>query len=268
MSYLIALVRDLNGNTEYPVECFRTDLKPNDEVLVLNKNDVIYRCIVNRVKYLNWDCKKTIYCKISEAISINGAFYPPCIKPIEIGVVSSNSLIDLLKARNWQTLSYGHTTYKLVLTYTNNSRTAFILIRKNGVDLELMSGKFPRLFNRTDTYLNIKKDESLRNFVSVKFVRHHLAHTTFNLFEGIIRFSHSFMNNEVNLDKYFIPVGSSNKQDNVLKQKHETLQVQRRENRKSRSQSLYDQFSIDDSGEPVYLGSGMWIGSDSSLFEK
>ncbi|HJH09534.1 MAG TPA: hypothetical protein K8V12_06725 [Psychrobacter pasteurii] len=263
MSYLIAFVRDLNRNNEYPVECFRTDLKANDEVLVLNKNNVIYHCIVNRVEYLNWDCKKTIYCKVSESIKINGAFYPPSTKPIEIGVVSSDSLIDLLKARNWQTLPYGRNTYKTVLTYTNNSRTAFILIRKNGVDLGLMSGKYPRSFNRTDTYLKVKEE-----FGVGKFVRHHLSHTNFNLFEGIIRFSHSFMNNEIDLERYFVSVGSSNKQDDILKEKHEALLMQRRTNRRSRSQSLYDQFSIDDSDEPVYLGSGMWIGSDSSLFEK
>jgi hypothetical protein len=45
-----------DSDMNYPVECFRTDIKPQGRVLVRLANERIKQATVERVDYLNWDC--------------------------------------------------------------------------------------------------------------------------------------------------------------------------------------------------------------------
>jgi hypothetical protein len=56
VSYIIAFVKFDDSDMNYPVECFRTDIKPQGRVLVRLANERIKQATVERVDYLNWDC--------------------------------------------------------------------------------------------------------------------------------------------------------------------------------------------------------------------
>jgi hypothetical protein len=139
------------------------------------------------------------------------------------------------------------------LGFANSSNVAYIFVRKNGIDIQML----PRPDNQ------IVKPYSMHeiSFSEGKMVQHCLAHTTFNLFEGVLRFSKSFIENEADLERYFIPQGRSDKRTEELKR-------EAREKRASRDEMLdiYDACSGGDGG-PAYLGDGMWISSDGRLHD-
>ena len=67
MSYIIAFVKFDDSDMNYPVECFRTDIKPQGRVLVRLANERIKQATVERVDYLNWDCTGRIAWKAGDA---------------------------------------------------------------------------------------------------------------------------------------------------------------------------------------------------------
>jgi hypothetical protein len=85
-----------------------------------------------------------------------------------------------------------------------------------------------------------------------KLVRHSLAHTSFNLFEGILRFSKSFTNNEADLDRYFAPQGCSDKRTEELKMQAEERDAERK--RIKAEQDYYSLEVIGDYPDDMYLG--------------
>ncbi len=63
MSYIIAFVSFSESDKEFPVQCFRTDVKPNDEVVIRRSDGKLRLAKILHTKYLNWDCKGKIECK-------------------------------------------------------------------------------------------------------------------------------------------------------------------------------------------------------------
>lgn len=201
MSYIIAFVTFSNVDKEYPVECFRTDIKPADNVIVQSIDGRLAVAIVTRLKYLNWDCRSKIICKADEGSLSDGRIHLFPGTPRKIGLVSVDCLISLLKERGWTPLHYT-TTYRMILAYNNDVQTGLIWVRKNGVDFQVLSNvmPMPRAFSKLS-----------HSFYDGRSVRHYLSHTTFNLFEGAIRFAQAFERNEGTYDRFFISVGKSNR---------------------------------------------------------
>ena len=98
-------------------------------------------------------------------------------------------------------------------------------------------------------------------------MRHYFAHTTFNLYEGILRFAVSFMSDEGNYDRFFKSVGSSDRRTEELRQEAERRKRMKAEREPDALSDYYDEMS-DGSGDNVYLGDGMWVGAGGSLHDE
>jgi hypothetical protein len=271
MSYVIAFVKFGNANNDYPVDCFRTDLAVNDQVIVRLSDGKLRTAIVTKLQHLNWDCKCRIECKVSESsMDDTGNIILPNKSLLVVGIATMEVFIAALKERSWIPLKPRQKMYRGILANINNTQTAHIFVRRNGIDIQLLPyipEEKPRAFS---LYQGSLSDGVL--------VRHYLAHTNFNLYEGVIRFSNSFLQNEENYERYFVPVGSRDKRTDELKvsagsQKHI------RDERKdiydaisdggcwNTSRDIYDCVSTGD-GEDAYLGDGVWISSSGSCYEK
>ncbi|MCU4491833.1 hypothetical protein KTI63_05025 [Acinetobacter guillouiae] len=83
------------------------------------------------------------------------------------------------------------------------------------------------------------------------------------LYEGLLRFSDSFINNEINLDRYFIPQGEKDKRNDAFKD-----EIVLRKNIKDPDDygipDIYDALSSED-GPLVYLSDGLWITSSGDV---
>lgn len=67
MSYIIAFVSFSEIEKEYPVQCFRTDLRAGDEVVVRRADGKLRLAFISKRQYLNWDCNGRIECRRKEA---------------------------------------------------------------------------------------------------------------------------------------------------------------------------------------------------------
>ncbi len=255
VSYIIAFVKFPESNTSYPVDCLRTDLKTGDDVWIRRRDGKMRSAIVTSLKYLNWNCSARIECKVSEApLDEQGYIALPKGTPFTIGVATADEFVVHLRQRGWIPLKPRSKTFRSVLVHTNETESARIFIRKNGIDLQVVPGKKetkPKPFSLFEGSFN-----------DGRLVRHTLAHTTFNLFEGLLRFSDSFLKNEGGYDRFFKPVGSGDKRTEELKSKSE-------EKKRERRDELMDIYhaSSDGSGGPAYLSDGVWITSSGRLHD-
>lgn len=200
MSYIIAFVRFGETEMDYPVECFRTDIKQFDEVMVRVSNSTLKSAIVERIAYLNWNCKGRIECKVSESSAQLAKTF---------GLATAQATVDHLRLSGWIPLKPVSKQYQIGVTHCTYTQTANIYFRANGVDLQIMSGRrasTPKPFSRVSFSVG-----------EGRVVRHFLSQTTFNLYEGIARFADSFLSNERNLDRYFKSVGSRDKATQEVK---------------------------------------------------
>lgn len=246
MSYIIALVKLVYSEQPFPVECFRTDLAAHDQVVVRLGNGRLRYALVVAVKYLNWDCKGRIECKASESTENHlGEIILPYGSPINMGITTHAAFVFAAKGLGCIPLKPSQRTYRNALGSTNETSTAYIFIRRNGIDIKIIE---------TSSRMSLKPYSLCQCSLSDGItVRHSLSHTTFNLFEGILRFCRSFVANEQNLERYFVPVGSSDKRTEELK----AMSIAR-QSQLSEMQDIYDACS-DGEGGPAYLGDGMWI---------
>ena len=134
MSYIIAFVRYTDfTDKEYPVQCFRTDLKLDDIVLVRRTDGQLRFGTVLKLEYLNWDCKGFIICKKSECSPDDqGNLRPPSNSAIILGISTPEVFTKKLIDSGWVLLRPHSATYRKILTKTNESKIAYIFIRKNG----------------------------------------------------------------------------------------------------------------------------------------
>ena len=137
MSYIIAFVRYTDfTDKEYPVQCFRTDLKLNDIVLVRRTDGQLRFGTVLKLEYLNWDCKGFIICKKSECSPDDqGNLRPPSNSAIILGISTPEVFTKKLIDSGWVLLRPHSATYRKILTKTNESKIAYIFIRKNGIEM-------------------------------------------------------------------------------------------------------------------------------------
>lgn len=255
MSYIIAFVNYFDLAKEYPVECFRTDIKPCDKVTVELSDGRLAKATVARLSYLNWICKSKIICKVEEGTISDGRLHLVPGTPRRVGLVSGDCLIALLRDRGWTPLRYTN-TYRMVLAYSNETQTGRIWIRKNGVDLQLLPDVQP--IPRPFSSLSSARSDG-------RVVLHYLSHTTFNLFEGVARFAQAFERNEGTYDRFFVSVGRGDRRTEALKD----ASRQRRE----LARGTDDEFDVDDyidsngGGDRAYLGDGMWVTSSGRFVD-
>lgn len=258
MSYIVAFVRFSAEGREFPVNCFRADMVRGDDVVVRRADGSLRYAVVSHMQYLNWECQASIECKKDEAaIDGEGTIVLPKGSPLKFGMLDSASFCRALKARGWVPVKKTQKMYIEILAFANNSAVAFIFVRKNGIDLQIL----PKVSNEPIRAYSL----SQRSLSEGKVVRHSLSQTTFNLYEGIIRFAESFAQNESDLERYFVPQGSKDRRTEELKRKSEA-EKRAKKSARSEMQDIYDACS-DGSGGPAYLGDGMWITSDGDTHD-
>lgn len=249
MTYIVAFVKFSEQGQTYPFNCLRTDLVVGDAVLVRVSNSRLSQGTVVSLRFLNWDCNGLVLCKISECVEVDdGDVSPPKNAPLQVGLASRHHLHAYLVDAGWRPITPPSKTYRNALAASNRTHEARVLLRKNGVDLEMWA-------MTTDA----NEPPYRTQLPSYRSVHHHLPHTTFNLFEGIARFSASFLRDEPNYDRYFKSVGSLDRR--TLDQKFRYSESEGDE-----MADIYWAIS-DGSGGPGYLGDGLWISSGGSVFE-
>lgn len=257
MSYIIAFVQFSVPGDAYPVECLRTDIGVGDSVLVHLPNRRLKPATVVQISYLSWKCIGQIKGKVSEALLDEEGYWSVRNCPSVVGFATNEMFVAELKRRGWVPLKSGQ-IHMAALTNSNQIFSANILVRRNGIDLQMLPERrssLPRPFS-----LN---QESI---TEGQVVRHYFAHTTFNLYEGILRFADSFMSDEGNYDRFFKSVGSSDRRTDKQKQEAENRRKSRIEREPDGLRDYYDMVS-DGSGASVYGGDGMWIGAGGSLHD-
>lgn len=255
MSFIVAFVKYSEFGTEYPLDCLRDDLVLGDEVLTRRSDGKLARGKIVRTEFLNWRCTARIECKISEArVNSDRLLIPPRNAPFVVGLTTNDALVFKLKGRGWVPQKRGN-VHRQVLAFTNDVQTAFILIRSNGVDLQLLESKL---------------EEPLRPYavqqLSItqgKFVRHHLSQCGFNLYEGILRFAQAFEQGTGKYDRYFVSVGCSDKRTEELKKQTEQREAEERKATRDEHDDIYNACAPGD-GSPAYMGDGMWLTSEGS----
>lgn len=211
MSYIVAFVSYQGSEKRFPVECFRTDLVVGEDVVVRKSDGKLTIARICEVQYLNWDCKSRIECKLTEAKVTDGyRITLPSGSPLVRGVSTFEEFMAQLRTMGWLRLKPGRNTYRAVYAHMNQSDIGYILTRKNGIDIQIVPIKDNRPIQQGSVYG--------RSLGEGRVVRHALAHTTFNLFKGVLRFARSFMNNETDLDRYFVSQGSSDKRTPELRE--------------------------------------------------
>ena len=251
MSYIIAFVKFPESDSDYPAGCFRADLKTGDAVVVRLADGRLRPAVVETLQYLNWICSAFIECKVSEATEASdGTLSPPTGSPLHVGLATHQALARALRRDGWVPLKHYSSVYKILFSLSNKTQTANILLRKNGVDLQILPDRLataPAPMSVCDVSITLGR-----------VVRHHLAHTTFNLFEGIHRFAEAFVDNSNDYDRFFIPVGSRDKRTPKLKALSQ----------RSRNEMLEIYGAISDgSGGHAYLGDGIWVDSGGGMHD-
>jgi hypothetical protein len=207
MSYIVAFIQLSERGDIYPVQCLRTDVAAGDEVLVQMAEKPVVVARVTDVAYLSWKCKGQIKGKVSEAQQREDGTWALRDCPSVVGLATNGVFVTQLKLRGWVPLK-STSIHSDALTYSNEAESANILLRQNGIDLQILSKR-----RAMPKPLVLPKDV----ISDSRFVRHYFSHTTFNLYEGILRFAESFMASEGNYDRFFTSVGRRDRRSEALK---------------------------------------------------
>lgn len=190
MSYLVAYVKFVGAKKDYPTNCLRVNIKAVDTVLVRRRDGVLRPATVTRVEYLDWDCGAVILCKASEAER-----KAPFGAPNVLGLTTLEALQNHLAQRGWISLKTTNNIRQLVLTRSNQEEIANIYLRRRGVDLQVI----PEIYDSAPKPFSYSE----HSISEGRMVRHFLAKTSFNLYEGVARFAESFENCERNYERFF-----------------------------------------------------------------
>ncbi|RWH73051.1 MAG: hypothetical protein EOQ86_26395 [Mesorhizobium sp.] len=141
MSYIIAHVAFDRSDRTYPVNCFRTDVMIGDDVVVRMKDGALKWAHVADLNYLNWGCRHTVECLAREAdFTRSGIFLPPGESLSVCGMARPLDLAMHLNKIGWIRRRPANRAYRVVFTAANETRTGLILLRKNGIDVQILHG--------------------------------------------------------------------------------------------------------------------------------
>lgn len=247
MPYIIAFVKLEESVQDYAVGCFRTDLKVDDLVLVSLENGKKKPGMITGIDYLNWDCKGRIVCKLSELVSNEQGALVPRAGVLNQGLATMGSTIEQLVAQGWTVQRTVSTAYKAALTVSNDTVSAYAFFRKNGVDLQVLPYKHA---SPPVPFAMVHLNRTVGRFIA-----HYLSGSDFNLYEGVDRFSRSFIANEGDYDRFFTKSIGSAKLISPADLKR-TPSIKDLEDLMSLDYALRD--TKDGSGN-IYLGDGIYL---------
>ena len=204
MSYIVAFVNFKESSQFlYPFGCTRDDLVPGDKVIVRTRDQRLSVAFVNKLEYLGWNCRAEILCKLSErSQNADGDYIIPKDAPYEKGYAAPNTLVNILDLERWEKMTSPYKTCSLVMGKKNKTQTAFILFRKNGIDVILHHSRDYEVKKGGSWAISTNEGQVVSNYY---------ARTNTNLFQWIESFATDFDNNKKNLEKYFIPQGSEDR---------------------------------------------------------
>ncbi|UWR10926.1 hypothetical protein [Sulfitobacter mediterraneus] len=172
---------------------------------------------------------------------------PPLGFPKIVGMATAGVLKDCLLKRGWTPMMPKGRVHSTVLTRCNRKEIANIYLRRRGIDLQIL----PEVWvepPRANTFLDCTLSEG-------RVVRHFLSQTSFNLFEGILRFAKAFENDEDNYGRFFNSVGSRDRKTADIIGSCEEADD-------GFDAMLYEALGGD--GGSVYIGDGLFMGADGS----
>lgn len=241
MSYIIAHVElDKSGKT-YPVNCLRTDIGVGDEVVVKMKSGQLKWARVNDINYLNWSCQNTIECMAREAnFTREGIILPPGESLSVQGLARPYELAINLFKSGWLPRRAASKMYRMAYSAVNQTQTALILMRKNGIDVQIIEGLLAEEA-KPNSVLSISRTDG-------PFIGQPLHGSLHNVFERTASFAEAFLQNAPHLEDMITPL--------------QTTKVLPSPPARGRSgaDDLYS--ALGGSGDPVYLSDGVWLTSD------
>lgn len=250
MTYIVAYVRFPGSKIDYNVNCLRADILIGDKVLVRLRDGRLRPGAVTRIVYQDWDCGGHVECTRAEAVSTPAGMVPPSRSPRVVGLVNTLTMAHYLKSVGWSPLKSSSHTYRVIYAFVNGRDRANIWLRRRGVDLQVI-----------EDYTNLPKAHGFPE-VGIndgRTVRHALAKTTFNLYEGVARFAEAFAADTRDYDRFFRKVGSRKRQTVELM---ERLKKPLEREEQDFESMLYE--SLGGSGGLTYVGDGLYLGADGS----
>ena len=219
---------DKSGKT-YPVNCLRTDIAVGDNVVVNMNNRPPKWAHVDDINYLNWGCQHTIECLASEAqFTADGIVLPPGESLSIKGLARPYELAVSLFKMGWVPRRAASKMYRMAYSAANQTQTALILMRKNGIDVQLIEG-LPAEGMKPNSVLSISRTDG--PFIGQPF-------------HGSL---HNILRNATRLEEMITPL-QTNK---VLPSPPPRM--------RSGEDDLYS--ALGGSGEPIYLSDGIWLTS-------
>lgn len=240
LSYIIAHVIFDNTQNTYPVNCLRDDLKIGDEVVVKMSNYPYKWARIADINYLNWNCQNTIECLASEAqFTKNSIILPPGGTRSINGLTRPKDLASLLYKMGWVPRRTASNMYRMAYSAQNRTKTALILMRKNGIDVQII--------NNLTTDKIIPNSTLSYSLSDGPFIRQSFRGSLNNIFERTAGFAQAFMQNEENLEAMVAPIQTTK----TLPMPPSKVQY---------DNELYS--ALGGAGEPIYLSDGVWLTSD------
>lgn len=244
MSYIIAFVSYANEERTYPVSCWRTDIKPGDAVVVQqgHGSHVLKWARVDRLLFLNWECKHHIACLASEARFDSLGILLPKPIPMFAGLSRPEEVWHHLRQSGWTRCPTVSRLFKSAFCRHNGRQFANIFFRSNGVDIQIINGNVNEALTTGGELSFFQRDH-------FTVVRHTLSHSHLNLFEMIVRFAEAFQNDAGQYEEFLKPVGKSDRRTDALKQ----MAAEGREGK-----DLYAALG-GYGGAPLYVSDGLYL---------
>lgn len=240
MSYIIAHVAFDRSDRTYPVNCFRTDIIVGDDVVVRMKDGALKGAHVADLNYLNWECRHAIECLAREAyFTRSGILVPPGVPLSVRGMARPLDLVMHLNRIGWIRRRPANKAYRVAFTATNGRRTGLILLRKNGVDVQILHG-LPDEEMKRDSVLSTSRLKS-------PFFEQGFYGSQQNVLKRIAAFAEAFLRDDPGLEEMVVALWTAKK-----------LPSRPRDIRATEDKDdLYSIFG--GTGDPVYMGDGIWL---------
>lgn len=236
MSYIIAHVAFGETSQSYPVNCERTDVRVGDEVVVrVHEQGLKWAKIVD-LNYLNWNCRNSIECLASEAeFSTTGITVADAFKVN--GLSNFQQLAVSLFQKGWTPRIAANRSYRKAYSATNVSQTCLILMRKNGIDVQVIEA-LPNSKIAANSRLSTSQKDG-------PFYCQTFHGSLNNIFERIDVFATAFLDGRAAPDKML----REQKAEKVLPKPPQ----------RPLNDDLYS--ALGGSGEAIYLSDGVWLSS-------
>jgi len=246
LSYIIAHVAFDNSGKTYPVNCNRTDIAVGDEVVVKMNNRPPKWARVADINYLNWTCQNTIECLASEANFTKEGIIFPSGETLSIkGLARPYDLAVHLYKIGWVPRRAANKSYRMAYSSVNRTQTALILMRKNGIDVQIIEG-LPVQKIKPNSVLSTSREDGPW-FCQPLHGSHH------NVFERAAAFAVAFLRNENGLEDMLTPLQTTK----VLPSPPARARTTK--------DDLYS--ALGGEGEPIYLSDGVWLTSDGGAHD-